>query len=144
VAHGRLGAPLFRPYNGPGGVAAFFQELNANVGIEAFEPQEFVTEANRVLVTGWSRGLVKTTSRMFNNRWVMAFSVRDGKITQFEEYADTPSLGRRPRTRRSAQEIIDEETVASVSNEMLHRVVTDIAFPSSGAYAVDQYCPARS
>ena len=45
-----------------------------------------------VLVTGWSRGRVKTTGRMFNNRWVMAFSVRDGKITQFEEYADTQAL----------------------------------------------------
>ena len=79
-------------YKGPGGVAAFFQELNTTVGIEAFEPQEFVTAANRVLVAGWSRARVKTTGRTFNNRWVMAFTVRDGKITQFEEYADTQAL----------------------------------------------------
>lgn len=29
---------------------------------------------------------------MFDNRWVMAFSVRDGKIVKFEEYADTQAL----------------------------------------------------
>ena len=50
-------------YKGSGGVAAFFQELTTTVGIEAFEPQEFVTAANRVLVTGWSRARVKTTGR---------------------------------------------------------------------------------
>jgi len=35
---------------------------------------------------------VKITGRTFNNRWVMAFTARDGKITQFEEYADTQAL----------------------------------------------------
>jgi ketosteroid isomerase-like protein len=41
-------------YKGPSNVANFFQKLNANVGIEAFEPREFVAEGDRVLVIGWS------------------------------------------------------------------------------------------
>ncbi len=73
-------------------MADFFQKLDANVGIEAFEPLEFVAEADRVLVIGWSRGRVKSTGCMFDNRWVIAFSFRDGKITNFEEYADTQAL----------------------------------------------------
>jgi uncharacterized protein len=79
-------------YKGPDGVADFFQGLFANVGVEAFEPREFVTEADRVLVIGRSRGRVKSTGRMFENRWVMAFTVRDGRIANFEEYADTEAL----------------------------------------------------
>ena len=79
-------------YKGPSSVGDFFQELNANVEVEAFEPCEFVAEADRVLVIGWSRGRVKSTGRMFDNRWVMTFSVRDGKIKKFEEYADTQAL----------------------------------------------------
>jgi uncharacterized protein len=79
-------------YKGPSGVAGFFQQLYANVGIETFEPREFVAEADRVLVTGWSRGRVKNTGRTFDNRWVMVFTVRDGKIAEFEEYADTQAL----------------------------------------------------
>jgi ketosteroid isomerase-like protein len=74
-------------YKGPSSVADFFQNLYANVGIEAFEPCEFVAEADHVLVIGWTRGRVK-----FDNRWVMAFTVRDGRIAKFEEYADTQAL----------------------------------------------------
>lgn len=79
-------------YQGPSNVADFFRKLNGNVEIEAFEPREFVAEADRVLVTGWSRGRVKSTGRLFNNRWVMAFNIRDGKVAKFEEYADTQAL----------------------------------------------------
>jgi ketosteroid isomerase-like protein len=67
-------------------------DSHANVGVEVFEPCEFVAEADRVLVIGWSRGQVKNTGRAFDNRWVMAFTVRDGRIGKFEEYADTQAL----------------------------------------------------
>ena len=45
-----------------------------------------------LLAEDGSRGRVKSTGRMFDNHWVMAFSVRDGKIIKFEEYADTQAL----------------------------------------------------
>lgn len=79
-------------YEGPDRVADFFEGLFENVGVEVFQPREFVAEADRVFVIGSSRGQVKSTGRMFDNRWVMAFIVRDGKITNFEEYADTQAL----------------------------------------------------
>ena len=79
-------------YKGHSSVADFFQKLNGSVEIESFEPREFMAEGHRVLVTGWSRGRVRSTGRMFDNRWVMAFIVRDGKIIKFEEYADTQAL----------------------------------------------------
>ena len=79
-------------YEGPDRVAGFFQRLFANVGVEAFEPREFVAEADRVVVIGRSRGRVKNTGRTYENRWDMAFIVRDGSIANFEEYADTQAL----------------------------------------------------
>ena len=51
----------------------------------ALGPQD--TPALAALVAG-----TKRTGRMFKNRWVMAFSVCDGKIENFEEYADTQAL----------------------------------------------------
>jgi len=66
-------------YEGPVSVTDFFQDLYANLEIEAFEPREFVAEDDRVLVIGRSRGQVKSTGRTFDNSWVMAFGVRDGK-----------------------------------------------------------------
>lgn len=79
-------------YEGQTSAANFFEKLKSTVEIEGFEPRDFVAEGDRVLVTGWSRGRVKSTGRMFDNHWVMAFSVRDGKIIEFEEYADTQAL----------------------------------------------------
>jgi hypothetical protein len=79
-------------YKGPSSVPDFFPNLYANVGIEAFEACEFVAEADRVLVVGWSRGRVKNTGRAFDDRWVMAFTVRERRIAKFEEYADTQAL----------------------------------------------------
>ena len=79
-------------YEGQTRAANFFEKLKSTVEIEGFEPRDFVAEGDRVLVTGWSRGRVKSTGRMFDNRWVMAFSVRDGKIIKFEEYADSQAL----------------------------------------------------
>jgi len=79
-------------YEGSGRVEDFFQNLYTNLEVDAFEPREFLAEGNCVLVIGWSRGRVKSTGRMFDDRWVMSFSVRDGKIANFEEYADTQAL----------------------------------------------------
>jgi ketosteroid isomerase-like protein len=79
-------------YQGQKSVADFFQNLYANVGVEAFEPREFVAEGDRVLVIGWSRGRVKNTGRTFDNSWVMAFCIRDGRIAKLQEYADTQAL----------------------------------------------------
>jgi ketosteroid isomerase-like protein len=79
-------------YEGQTSVVNFFEKLSSTVEIEGFEPRDYVAESDRVLVAGWSRGRVKSTGRMFDNRWVMAFSVRDGKIIKFEEYADTQAL----------------------------------------------------
>ena len=79
-------------YWGRGSVAGFFENLDAQIVFEAFEPRDFIAEEDRVVVTGWSRGQVKSTHRRFNTRWVMFFTVRDGKIAKFEEYADTQAL----------------------------------------------------
>ena len=75
-----------------GSVAGFFENLEAHIVLEAFEPRDFIAEEDRVVVTGWSRGQVKSTQRRFNARWVMFFTIRDGKIAKFEEYADTQAL----------------------------------------------------
>jgi uncharacterized protein len=73
-------------YEGSSRDESFFENLCANVAVDAFEAREFVEEGNRVLVIGWSRGRLKSTGRMFENH------VRDGKIVNFEEYADTQAL----------------------------------------------------
>jgi len=85
-------AQYFAAYEGSSRVESSFENLYANVAVNAFEAREFVVEGNRVFVIGRSRGRLKSTGRMFENHWVMSFIVRDGKIANFEEYADTQAL----------------------------------------------------
>lgn len=83
------GLPLAGTYRGHAEVAGFFQKLSQLAEFSSFEPREFVAEGDRVLVVGFSSGKAKTTNRTFEGHWVMAFTVRDGKVTNFREYMDT-------------------------------------------------------
>jgi hypothetical protein len=73
-------------------VASFFQKLNDTAEILAFEPREFTAEGERVLVIGWERARVKSTNRMFQSDWVMAFTLQNGKVVKFREFSDTQAI----------------------------------------------------
>jgi uncharacterized protein len=62
--------------------------------ISFLDPREFVAQGDRVLVVGFDRGRVKATNGMFEGHWVMAFTVRNGKVTNVREYIDTLALAR--------------------------------------------------
>jgi len=57
-------------------------------------PCEYVAQGDRVLVVGSARGKVKTTSRTFEDHFVFAITVRDGRLTNIREYIDTQALAR--------------------------------------------------
>ncbi|MFL9988856.1 nuclear transport factor 2 family protein [Paraburkholderia sediminicola] len=57
-------------------------------------PPEFVAQGDRVLVVGFATGRVKATNRTFEDDWVFAITVRNGKVTNIREYIDTLALAR--------------------------------------------------
>jgi uncharacterized protein len=86
--------PLAGTHRGHAGVADLFQKASEMVEISFLEPREFVAQGDRVLVVGFSRGRVKATNRTFEDHWVFAFTVRNGKVTNIREYIDTLALAR--------------------------------------------------
>ncbi|MEO7717581.1 MAG: nuclear transport factor 2 family protein [Capsulimonas sp.] len=58
------------------------------------EPPEFVAQGDRVLVVGFATGKVKATNKTFEDHWVFAMTVRNGKLTNIREYIDTQALAR--------------------------------------------------
>jgi hypothetical protein len=58
------------------------------------EPREFVAQGDRVLVVGFARGRIIATNRTFEDDWVFAITVRNGKLTNIREYIDTQALVR--------------------------------------------------
>jgi len=88
------GLPRAGTYRGQAAVADLLQKLSETVEFSSFEPREFVAEGDRVLVAGFESGRLKATNRTFEGHWVMAFTVRKGRVTNVQEYNDTLALAR--------------------------------------------------
>ena len=88
------GLPLAGTYRGHAAVASFFQKVLEMFEYSSVEPREFLAEADRVLVVGFESGRVKATNRTFEAHWVIAFTVRNGKVTNVRDYIDTLAQAR--------------------------------------------------
>jgi ketosteroid isomerase-like protein len=58
------------------------------------KPPEFVAQGDRVQVVGVATGRIKATNRTFEDHFVFAITVRNGKLTNVREYVDTQALAR--------------------------------------------------
>ena len=73
-------------------VIEFFTVLAQTVDVERFEPQEFIAQDYTVAVIGVERLKIKATGRVAENRWVMVFTLREGRVVRFREYDDTAAV----------------------------------------------------
>src|SRR5262245_61102542 len=74
---------------GKAAVAEFFTTLSKAISFSLFEPREFIAEGDRVTVLGRSEGTALPTGRAVKTDWVMIFTLRNGKVTHFREFADS-------------------------------------------------------
>jgi ketosteroid isomerase-like protein len=81
-------------HRGHAGLADLLQKASATVETSFPEPPEFVAQGDRVLVVGFAKGRIKATNRTWEDHWVFAITVRNGKLTNIREYVDTQALAR--------------------------------------------------
>jgi uncharacterized protein len=86
--------PLAGTHRGHAGLADLLQKASEMVETSYPEPPEFVAQGDRVLVVGFARGRIKATKRTFEDHWVFAITVRNGKVKNIREYVDTQALAR--------------------------------------------------
>ncbi|MEA9391556.1 nuclear transport factor 2 family protein [Acerihabitans sp. TG2] len=86
--------PLAGTHRGHAGLADFFQKASETVETAFSEPREFVAQGDRVLVIGFARGRIKATDKTFEDHFVFAITVQNGKVTNIREYIDTLALAR--------------------------------------------------
>jgi ketosteroid isomerase-like protein len=86
--------PLAGTRRGHAGLADLLQTSSKTVETSFLEAREFVAQGDRVLVVGFARGRIKATNRMWEDHWVFAITVRNGKLTNIREYIDTQALAR--------------------------------------------------
>jgi uncharacterized protein len=72
----------------------FLQKASETVETSFPGPPEYVALGDRVLMIGSATGRIKATNRTFEDDWVFAITVRNGKVTNIREYIDTQALAR--------------------------------------------------
>lgn len=70
-------------------VADFYAKLAETQETLSFEPREFVAQGDKVVVLGHYSFRVKATGRQFESDWAEVFTIKNGKIARFQEYANT-------------------------------------------------------
>jgi ketosteroid isomerase-like protein len=86
--------PLAGTHRGRAGLADVLQKASEEVETTYPEPPEFVAQGDRVLVVGVATGKIKATNKTFEDHFVFAITVRNGKVTKIREYIDTQALAR--------------------------------------------------
>ena len=86
--------PLAGTHRGHAGLETLLQRANETVETSYPEPPEFIAQGDRVLIIGFATGRIKATNRTFEDHWVFAITVRNGKVTNIREYIDTQALAR--------------------------------------------------
>ena len=85
--------PLAGTRHGHAGLANLLETASRSMETST-EPREFVAKGDWVLVVGYAKGKIKATNKTFEDDWVFAITVRDGKLTSIREYIDTQALAR--------------------------------------------------
>jgi ketosteroid isomerase-like protein len=85
--------PLAGTHHGHAGLVDLLETASRSIETST-EPREFVAQGDRVLVVGFARGKIKATNRTFEDDWIFAITVRDGRLTNIQEYVDTQALAR--------------------------------------------------
>ena len=85
--------PLAGTRHGHAGLADLLETASRTMETST-EPREFVAQGDRVLAVGFARGKVKATNKTFEDHWIFAITVQDGKLTNIREYIDTQALAR--------------------------------------------------
>ena len=87
------GVPGRGTWRGPEQVGEFFRILSETQEPRQLELREFVAQGDKVVVLGHYKWHVKATGKEWESDFVHALSVRDGKMTRFQEYTDTAAFG---------------------------------------------------
>ena len=96
--------PLAGTHRGHAGLADLLQKASDTLETSYPRPPEFVAQGDRVLVIGFATGRIIATSKTFEDDWVFAITVRNGKLTDIREYIDTQALAQASATGANTHE----------------------------------------
>ena len=85
--------PLAGTHRGHAGLADLLETASKSIETST-EPREFIAQGDRVFVVGFASGKIKVTNKTFEDHWIFAITVLNGRLTSIREYVDTQALAR--------------------------------------------------
>ena len=76
-------------WHGHEGVTQFFANLGETLDVKDFGIEEFISQANTVVVLGYEKVQIKSTGSEYKNEWVHVWKLKEGKVTKVRTYNDT-------------------------------------------------------
>ena len=70
-------------------VEEFFTTLEASEEVQSFRPNHFLAQGEMVVVLGELTSRVRSTGSVINSPWVHVFTLRAGKISEFQSFYDS-------------------------------------------------------
>jgi ketosteroid isomerase-like protein len=83
--------PMAGERRGIPAVAEFFRIVAANLQFSQFEPQQFIAQGDKVIALGHYIAKASTGGSLESD-FAMVFTVRNGKVTEFQEFLDSAAL----------------------------------------------------
>ena len=81
--------PYADMYDGMEAARRFFETVLSSVDIHVFEPQEFLADRDKVIVTGVLHLTAKSTGRDIRSDFVHVITMKDGKWQKFRDFMNT-------------------------------------------------------
>lgn len=88
----REAIPFAGTWKGPDGVMSWFELVESVIKVEHMDIQSVEAAGDKVYARGVERTLVPSTGGRYAANWVHAFTVRDGRITSYEEIIDSGAV----------------------------------------------------
>lgn len=76
-------------YRGRGEARSFFETVLSSVDIHVFEPEEFLADKDKVIVTGHLHLTAKATGGTIKSDFVHVITMADGKWSRFRDFMNT-------------------------------------------------------
>jgi ketosteroid isomerase-like protein len=82
-------------------VGEFFKQVAQNVNFSRFQPNEFVATGDKVVALGHYTATTPL-GKTFDSDFAMVFTVRNGKVTEFQEFTDSAAVNAAYEARATA------------------------------------------
>jgi ketosteroid isomerase-like protein len=84
--------PFAGIWRGRAGAQEWLTLVATKIDFHASERREFYAQGDTVVVVGYEKGTMRPTGRVYEQQWVQLFTLRDGAVVRFRQFADTAAV----------------------------------------------------